>query len=343
MSRHRPTITVCAVAFALVATLVAAWAFAAGPAGGADRADSLRNGIQTKREHERALSGAVAKLARLERVTQREVTVLQARVAAVQRQLDAAQAILESTTVRRDRERARALHLRARLGQSRRQLARLLRERYTGGRPDAVTVVLEADGFQNLLETVDFLHRIQRSDEKILGAVREGRADAVAQKRVLASLTDKRRDAERAVRRRHDALSVIAAGLRRRRASLAQARAARTAALRGSRKNRRAAERSLSRLLAERRRAARQVGPGGPWAIPYVIVQCESGGQNLPPNSATASGYYQFIDTTWRRLGGSTPHAYQASKAEQDRLAAQLWDGGRGAANWDCAVLVGII
>jgi len=81
-------------------------------------------------------------------------------------------------------------------------------------------------------------------------------------------------------------------------------------------------------------------GPGGPWAIPWAIVQCESGGQNLPPNWAGASGYYQFMPATWRGLGGSTPHAYQASKAEQDRLAARLWNNGAGADNWDCYALV---
>jgi hypothetical protein len=96
-------------------------------------------------------------------------------------------------------------------------------------------------------------------------------------------------------------------------------------------------------LLAARRRAAMQSGPGGPWAIPWPVVQCESGGQNLPPNSATASGYYQITDDTWHGLGGSTHHAYQASKAEQDRRAAQLWNGGAGASNWVCAVLVGIV
>jgi hypothetical protein len=72
-------------------------------------------------------------------------------------------------------------------------------------------------------------------------------------------------------------------------------------------------------------------------------VQCESGGQNVPPNSAGASGYYQFMPATWRALGGSTPHAYLASKAEQDRLAAKLWDHGRGARNWDCAAIVGLL
>ena len=41
-----------------------------------------------------------------------------------------------------------------------------------------------------------------------------------------------------------------------------------------------------------------------------------------------------------RGLGGSTPQAFQASKAEQDRLAARLWAGGAGARNWVCASLV---
>jgi hypothetical protein len=69
---------------------------------------------------------------------------------------------------------------------------------------------------------------------------------------------------------------------------------------------------------------------------------CESGGQNLPPNSARASGYYQFLPSTWTGEGGDTPAAYLAPKSEQDRLAAKLWDGGRGASNWDCAAIVGI-
>ncbi|MEA2322770.1 MAG: hypothetical protein QOD81_2620, partial [Solirubrobacteraceae bacterium] len=86
--------------------------------------------------------------------------------------------------------------------------------------------------------------------------------------------------------------------------------------------------------------AARAVGPGGPWAIPWPIVQCESGGQDLPPNSAGASGYYQILPSTWSLYGGSGPHAYLASKAEQDRVAARIWAGGSGASQWVCAALV---
>jgi len=239
------------------------------------------------------------------------------------------------------RQRERALRLRARLKASRAQLAELLRQRYAGGEPDIVTVVLRADGFAQLLETMEFLERLQRQNEQILDAVEAGRRDALAQRRTLTRLSEQRRVAADAVRKRHAALAAIAAGLGERRAALAQARTARAALLRGTRASRRRAERSLERLLARRARALRAAGPGGPWSIPWPVVQCESGGQNLPPNSAGASGFYQFMPATWRGLGGSTPHAYLAPKAEQDRLAARLWAGGDGAHNWVCAALVG--
>ncbi|MGI8715779.1 MAG: transglycosylase family protein, partial [Solirubrobacteraceae bacterium] len=83
-------------------------------------------------------------------------------------------------------------------------------------------------------------------------------------------------------------------------------------------------------------------GGSGGWAIPYAIVLCESGGQNDPPNSAGASGYYQIIPSTWKLFGGTGPAAYLASKAEQDLVASRIWRGGAGASNWVCAGIVGI-
>ena len=202
--------------------------------------------------------------------------------------------------------------------------------------------MLNADGFKQLLETVDFVKRVQKQDQQIVDTVKQARGDALTERRRLTRLSEQRQAAADVVRRRHDALTTIAAGLAERRRTLAQARAARSQALRGTRASRQRAEQALSRLLAERAQQQTAAGPGGPWSIPWPVVQCESGGQNLPPNGAGASGYYQFLPGTWRGLGGSTPQAYLASKAEQDRLAAQLWAGGSGAGNWVCAGIVGI-
>lgn len=329
------------VALALVAAIAAAWAIAASPAGGQD-AGGLQNRIDELDGREQRLSSAAARLGRLERAAGRAVAILERRVAAVRQELNEAEAELAQTVARRHAAQQRTLRLRKRLKQSRAQLSELLRARYTSAPPDVVTVVLTADGFAQLLETVEFLKRIQSQNELILGTVRSARSEAIAQRRVLAKLAVRRRAATEAVRRRHAALASIAAGLQARRAALARARSARLAALSSSRSKRRRAQRELNKLLAERSRDINQVGPGGPWAIPWPIVQCESGGQNLPPNSAGASGYYQFMPATWNGLGGSTPHAYQASKAEQDRLARTLWNGGKGARNWVCAAIVGL-
>ena len=333
-----------AVRFAMLAILaaLAAGCLAAGAA--AQSESSLRDRIGGGKARETTLAGAVARLGALERAAARDVAVLEARVGDVQAQLAAAQARAAATEVRLVAARKRSVRLAARLEEVRNRLAELLRERYVNGEPNLVTVVLNADGFPALLETMEFLRRVQRADTRLLGVVRAARADAVTERRVLTALSDRRRRIAEAAARQRDALSGILDGLRRRRDALAQAHAARVAALDRTRAGRRSAERALSRLLAARAAAAvSSAGPGGPWAIPWAIVQCESGGQNLPPNSAGASGYYQMLPSTWRGLGGSTPQAHQASKAEQDRLAAKLWAGGAGARNWVCASLVGAI
>jgi Transglycosylase-like domain len=329
------------LAVLLAAGVVAATSLLPRDASGAD-AGALRQQIHGGKQRERALAGAAAHLARLERITAREVEILDRRLADAQAQLTAAQARLAATQTRLGDERRRLARLRRRLAESRAQLQELLRQRYMSGRPDIVTVVLDAHGFADLLERMEFLRRVEHSDTEIVGVVRRARSDAAHETRVLTALEARRRAEAADVQRERDALAGMEAAARERRAAFAEAHAARLAALRATRSDRLRAQRTLSRLLAERVRAARATGPGGPWAIPWAIVQCESGGQNLPPNSAGASGYYQIMPATWKLFGGAGPAAYLASKSEQDAVASRIWNGGAGAHNWVCAGIVGI-
>jgi peptidoglycan hydrolase CwlO-like protein len=327
---------------------------------GAQSGSALRGEIQRQAGRERALRTTAERLGALEASATKALSAAQARLAAVQAEYDAAQARLSSTTTELRANRARLVRLRRRLEQGRTQLAAVLRSRYTADKPDVVDVVVSSDGFADLLERVSFLRRIQSHDTQLVDLVRDARDEAKTDEGQLATLRRRQaRQAEVATRQR-DAMASMTAGLAERRASLAQAHAARLAALSTARARRRGAERTLARLEAAQARAARQFtapspsgaatpralgsakGGGSSWAIPWAIVQCESGGQNFTPNGAGASGYYQFMPQTWRNLGGSTKHAYQASKAEQDRLAAKLWNNGAGAGNWDCAAIVGI-
>jgi len=322
---NRPCkLTVVVVAAALVAVALAL----VGPAlSGAQSEGDLRNRADRARAREQGLSGDVARLGRLVNKLDNDIAVIERRRAEVQAQLEADRARLATLREELRAERRRVVRLRARLREARQILSSRLVELYQTPQPDLVTVIMRAKGFADLLEQSTYVKAVGHQDQKIIDIVKAARVDAAQAVRRLARDEARQED--------------ITAGLRERRATISRAHAARVAALKASRSGRRKADRELSRLLAARARAARAPSTsGGPWAIPWPIVQCESGGQNLPPNHAGASGYYQFMRATWKGLGGSTPHAYQASKAEQDRLAARLWAGGAGRHNWVCADLV---
>ena len=302
---------------------------------------TLRDRIDQASGREQSLAGAVAGLDRILAKLGREVAIVQGRLSQVQQELDSAEAKLAATRDDLVRERVRLLKLQHRLADGRVLLADQLVLNYKADRPDIVSVVMGSASFADLLDRFAFLKRIQNSNARVIDDVRAARDETEREAAKLARLETQRQTRAADVRRRHAALASMEAGLAQRQAGVQRARAARAAALQGARSDRLAAQRTLDKLIAERARAAvSQQGPGGPWAIPWAIVQCESGGQNLAPNRAGASGYYQFMRATWRGLGGSTPNAYQAPKAEQDRLAAQLWNGGAGAGNWVCAGLV---
>ncbi len=75
---------------------------------------------------------------------------------------------------------------------------------------------------------------------------------------------------------------------------------------------------------------------GGPYSIPTYIVMCESGGDYGAVNpSSGAGGAYQILPSTWELYGGQG-EPQNAPKAEQDRIAAEIWADSGGSA-WVCA------
>jgi septal ring factor EnvC (AmiA/AmiB activator) len=330
----------CKLPVAVAAVVALALALGVPALSGAQSENDLRSRADRARARERGLSGEVARLGSLVSKLDNDIAVIERRRAEVQAQLDADRIKLATLREELRAERRRVVRLRARLREGRRILSARLVELYRAQPPDLVTVIMKAHGFADLLEQSTYVNAVGHQDQKIIHIVRRARVDAAAAVVRLAHDEARQEQITTAIEARRNALVGISASLQQRRAAVAQARAARAALLSATRADRQRLEKRIATLEAARARAASAAGPGGPWAIPWPIVQCESGGQNVPPNFAGASGFYQILPSTWKLFGGSGPAAWKASKAEQDRVASRIWAGGSGAHNWVCAALV---
>lgn len=67
---------------------------------------------------------------------------------------------------------------------------------------------------------------------------------------------------------------------------------------------------------------------------PCWVMNRESGGNIRAQNpTSTASGKWQFLDSTWGGYGGYAS-AYLAPESVQDAKARALWAGGAGCSHW---------
>jgi murein DD-endopeptidase MepM/ murein hydrolase activator NlpD len=159
---------------------------------------SLQNRIEQKRSQldhvngrARVLTGDISALTqRIDRL-QGTVTALQQRENAIQADLDAKRAELERTQDELRRVRAHLVRLRARLEHGKAVLADRLVELYKSDEPDIVSVVLDADGFADLLENGAYLQRIGQQDRAIITAVRDAKAEMASAARRLGMLEER--------------------------------------------------------------------------------------------------------------------------------------------------------
>jgi predicted nucleic acid-binding Zn-ribbon protein len=233
---------------------------------------------------------------------------------------------------------ARLAEARAALQRALDALADRLVAIYKGDDPDAVTLILESDGFDDLTTRVEYLRRIEEADAELAARVRAlrdevaARLEAVEEARAQAHAYNEQLEAARAqiADARADAEAEAAA--------LAAARDEQSAALASLQSQVDDWTAQVQELEAVSAAEAQQeVGSWvGDWAIPAAIVMCESGGDfdALNPSSG-AGGAYQILPSTWESYGGEGKPS-EASPQAQHEIAQQIWaDSGPSA--WVCA------
>lgn len=308
-------------------------------AAGATETDALEAKLAAARDEARALSSRL-------QTTAAELASAEAEAeAAASREEEMAALLAEgreraAELARQLKATKRRLALeKARLRRSRSLLAQRLVAIYETGIPSTESLVLGSTDYQDFAVRADYLRAISEADSALADRVAEVRAAVHRQVRRVADLRaeavayDERLEAAREqigeVREAAEAASGRLRGLQ----------ASREAALAGLRSSiAEWVEEIQAARAASEAEAEEEVGRwlGGPYSIPTYIVMCESGGDYgaLNPGSG-AGGAYQILPSTWELYGGEgLPH--EASKAEQDRIAAEIW-ADSGASAWVCA------
>ena len=261
---------------------------------------------------------------------------LEGEIHATQQQLDRAQSSLDrqknellEVRDRLEAARDRLERLRTELATARRLLAARLVEIYKSDTPDALTVVLEADGFGDLLERTEFLERISDQDREITDRVRGLRDDAQDQAVELAELEEREQLAAERILRERDQIASAQNQLVSSRDQLASARADRRGALASVRSEKSEAMEDLASLEAEQARVA-----GALQGAPGPIKQ--GSGQLIWPVNGPITGVFgeQRPGHLHAGVDIAAPEGTPIRAADSGRVALMGWVGGYG--NYTC-------
>jgi muramidase (phage lysozyme) len=209
---------------------------------------------------------------------------------------------------------------------------------YKGEMPDAATLLLSSDGFDDLATRAEYLQRVEDADSEVAARVRALRDQVSAQ-------LDQLEQAKAAVEAYNDRLEAAREQIAEARAE-AQAQAGALAAASARQADALASLRAQVDDWTQQVQEAQQASAAeaqqtvgswfGDWAIPQAIVMCESGGNFDAVNSSSgAGGAYQILPSTWESYGGEgKPN--DGSPQEQNQIASQIWEDS-GSSAWVCA------
>jgi murein DD-endopeptidase MepM/ murein hydrolase activator NlpD len=284
------------LALVAVAVPIALWALI--PVGStADTPQSLQNRIDrkesqigAKRAHERVLTSDISAFTHRIDSLQSSIARLAGRQQRLQTNLDAERLQLQRVQARLRAERQRLARLRARLLEARRVLAQRLVQIYEGDRPDLVTVVLNSDGFADLLERTEFMSRVSHQDAQIIDAVRTARAESAAAAKRLGVLERKETRVAARIQAQRDQVATVKVGLQGTRNKLAGYRAGKQHLLSRSVSSRHKLEDDVASLRSEQRKIERRLAAAAGPAVAGP-VRPGSGGLIWPVNGPITSPF----------------------------------------------------
>jgi murein DD-endopeptidase MepM/ murein hydrolase activator NlpD len=289
-----------AAAVAVVAALVVLLCSAAAPAKDLEsKLDAKEAKLSKVRERKGVLTTTISHYkAKIERLTG-EVAALRSQEAAVQTRLDAKQAVLDGAVAELDVAKKHLAVVRAHLERALVALRERLVAIYETGTPDILSVLVEAGGYDELVNRTEYLNRIHGLDEAVVSRVRDLRNQVKSTVARLRSAKDRIESTRDAIAAEEQALASARSAVQQRQTTLVEARRSREEALEKITKTEQDLDGDVASIQAEI--AATLAGTGSA-PLPAGPIQGSNGsGLIWPVDGPVVSGFGS-------RFGGSEFH-----------------------------------
>jgi len=217
---------------ALAALLVLLATSTAAPAADLEsKLDAKEAKLSEVRERHGVLTTTISRYGkRIERLTD-EVAALRNREAEVRVRLEAKQAELDRAVAELDVAKKRLAAMRARLKRALVALRERLVAIYETGTPDVLSVIVGADGYDDLIDRTEYLNHIRGMDEAVVSRVRDLRDQVKMTVARLRTVKDQIEAARDSIAAEEQALVSTRAAVQQRQSALVAARASRVSAL----------------------------------------------------------------------------------------------------------------
>ncbi len=287
MPQIRPALAALLAASAALIVLLLACA----PASAEDLGSKLEDKeakLSDVREREGVLTTTISDYRdRIERLTD-EVAVLRGQEEAVKQRLNAKQAELDAAVAELDVAKK---HLEVVRGRLQRALV-ALRERlvaiYENGTPDVLSVIVRAEGYDELIAQSEYLERIHGMDEAVVERVRQLRDQVQGTVSRLRSAKLRIESARDAIASERQALVDARSAVQQRQSKLVEARRDREALLSKINDHEQKIEGSVAEIQAE---IAAQLGASSSSPLPAGPIRYGSGQLIWPVDGPVVSGF----------------------------------------------------